>query len=181
MAHSPESSKSIRFDTIGPGTGLKPSRSVDSLSSLSSTGAGVNEETTRFLSPERPTSYYATPGANGASGSPYSTTSYNPYDPLARTASTDISNASSTTLHPSSHGHSHTYTNGYANGNGYSRSPIPSLYGESRVSLASMASENSMTQFRKHDALQDSYGAFSISSKGGKKHLAEMVSHLYLN
>jgi hypothetical protein len=37
-------------------------------------------------------------------------------------------------------------------------------------------SGQSMTHFRKHDKLQDSYGAFSISSKGGNKHLGQMVS-----
>ena len=43
-----------------------------------------------------------------------------------------------------------------------------SLYGDSR-------SEDSMTHFRGYDSLRDMYPASSISSKGGKRHLGEMV------
>ena len=37
-------------------------------------------------------------------------------------------------------------------------------------------SEDSMTHFRKYDSLREMYPAFSISSKGGKRHLSDMVS-----
>jgi hypothetical protein len=72
--------------------------------------------------------------------------------------------------------------NGYSGyGGGYGSGPYSAEgsaeFGQSRLSLNSMRSEGSLTHFRKHDALNDSYGAFSISSKGGKRHLADMVSH----
>ncbi|ORY28762.1 beta-glucan synthesis-associated protein-domain-containing protein [Naematelia encephala] len=159
---SPESSKSVHYEPLNT---LRPSRSIDSLSSeVSSTGAGVNEETNRFLYPpgdaarvgtgflslNRPSSYYA-----------------------------PIDGASPNTLQPP--------TMSYAlNQPSYSPyevnperlvdpSPVPSLYGESKVSLA--ASESSMTHFRKFDALaggEAGYANWSVTSKGGKQHLANM-------
>ena len=167
---SPESSKTVRL-------GMARSTSRDSFASdLSSTGAGVNEEQNRFLSPERPMSYYAPSSSDGhgsASGSgsthyppmSYSLAapSYSPYDPYPQNGG-------------SSDGHG--YDNGYGYENGYPRekgkSPLPSLYGGSMVSLGSTKSEGSMTHFRKYDALEGS-SAFSITSKGGKKHIVDMV------
>jgi hypothetical protein len=60
--------------------------------------------------------------------------------------------------------------NGWGNGdgNGYG-------YGDSRVSLNSIGSEGSMTHFKKYDALREGYPNLSISSKGGKRQLGDMV------
>ena len=142
---------SVRYSN-GNGNGQRlRSTSRDSFASdVSSTGAGVDGDPGRFLSPERPSSYYAPidgapasalypPTMNYALSAP----SYSPYEiNPARMADP---------------------------------SPVPSLYGDSRVSLHSMKSEDSMTHFRKYDSLRDMYPAFSISSKGGKRHLGDMV------
>ena len=146
---SPESAKSVRFSS-----GLRPSTSRDSLvSDVSSTGAGIDGDPGRFLSPERPSSYYAP--IDGASPSALypptisyalSAPSYSPYE-----------NNPARMADPN---------------------PIPSLYGDSRISLHSNKSEDSMTHFRKYDSLRDMYPAFSISSKGGKRHLGEMVGQI---
>lgn len=52
----------------------------------------------------------------------------------------------------------------------------PSIYAESAFSVASYISEGSMTHFKKYDALKENYSSYSISSKGGPRHLGEMVS-----
>jgi hypothetical protein len=66
------------------------------------------------------------------------------------------------------------------NVNGYSGDggpePARSLYAQSMMSVQTRGSDSSLTHFRKHDHIQDSYGAFSISSKGGTKHLGKNVS-----
>lgn len=146
---SPESTKSTRFSN-----GLRPSTSRDSLvSDVSSTGAGVDGDPGRFLSPERPSSYYAP--IDGASPSALypptmsyalSAPSYSPYETNPARM-----------VDPS---------------------PIPSMYGDSRVSLHSIKSEDSLTHFTKYDSLRDMYPAFSISSKGGKRHIGDMVGCL---
>ena len=51
----------------------------------------------------------------------------------------------------------------------------PSIYTESRFSVATSGSEKSMTHFHKYDALKDAYSSHSISSKGGQRHLADLV------
>ena len=68
--------------------------------------------------------------------------------------------------------------NGNGNTNGYSTdpAPAPSLYAQSMMSVQTRASDTSLTHFKKHDHLQDSYGAFSISSKGGKRNMGNAVS-----
>lgn len=144
---SPESAKSIRFSN-----GIRPSTSRDSLvSDVSSTGAGVDGDPGRFLSPERPSSYYAP--IDGASPSALypptmnyalSAPSYSPFETNPARM-----------VDPGS---------------------VPSLYGDSRVSLHSITSEHSMTHFKKYDSLRDMYPAFSISSKGGKRSIGDMVS-----
>ncbi|KAK4685737.1 beta-glucan synthesis-associated protein KRE6, partial [Tremellales sp. Uapishka_1] len=157
---SPESSKSIRFENQTP---LRRSNSQLSMaSSVSSTGAGVGDERDRrFLSAERPTSYYApidgaTPNTLYPPTLNYglSAPSYSPYGDPSPDAN-------------------HAY------GVMPNAQPVPSLYGDSRVSLVSQTSDHSMTHFRKHDALKDEYAKFSISSKGGKggkRHLGDMFS-----
>jgi len=141
----PSSSPIPKYDSRGyPTRGppdppiLKHSTSSTSISSVSTTGAGVGENG-RFLSPEKPTTFTEYPPINNYALSAHS---YQPYDK--------------------------------------NPSPEPSLYGESRygdsrVSLErsrSAVSDNSMTHFKKYDVVGQE---FSISSKGGRKHLADMV------
>jgi hypothetical protein len=151
-----------------------PLRSVSrgSMVSISTLGPGVDEEmySREYMTatPDRPSTYWAEgQGETVAGASIYPPMSYSlsessrdPYDP-----------------NPLGFGSS----NPYGQGTGNHQGPLPSLYGESKVSLASMRSEDSMTHFKKFDSMQDSYGAFSISSKGGKRRLGDMVSvHLYV-
>ena len=141
-----ESAKSVSFSK-----GHRPSKSRDSfVSDVSSTGAGIDGDPGRFLSPERPSSYYAP--IDGASPSALypptisyalSAPSYSPYE-----------------INPARM---------------VNPQPVPSLYRDSMISLHSNKSEDSMTHFRKYDSLRDMYPAFSISSKGGKRHLGDMV------
>lgn len=86
------------------------------------------------------------------------------------------------------------YSSGGIGGRRSGTSPLPSLYdhdpgygygandsdprAQSSISVATQFSTQSMTHFRKYDTMQDSYGAFSISSKGGRKHLGQTVSYL---
>lgn len=154
---SPENGKNGRYL-------LKTSRSQDSLASeVSSTGAGVNEEAGRFLSSSnRPTSYLASnEPAIGA------------YPPVMDYS---LSAASYDPYHASNTGY--TWKSGNGGGGGYSSGPEPaqSIYAQSMMSVQTRASDSSLTHFKKHDHLQDSYGAFSISSKGGTKHLGNNVS-----
>lgn len=165
-----------RFDSRGyPNKNGEPSDSIPlrsisrgSMVSISTAGAGVDEDfsySREFMTatPERPSTYFAEgQGETVAGASIYppmsyslSETSRDPYDP-----------------HPPGFG----ANNPYGQGTGNHPGPLPSLYGDSKVSLASMRSDNSMTHFKRFDAMQDSYGAFSMSSKGGKRHLGEMVS-----
>lgn len=153
---SPESAKSLlRFENGYGGVAMKHSKSDESISSISTTGAGVNEETesvrlNRFAN--RPSSYYAASDAPSSATMVYppvlnyNMPGYNPYD------------------------NGHGYTNGKSG-----TSPLPSLYGDSRASLHSTYSGDSMTHFKRQDAMQDHYGAFSISSKGGKRHIVDAV------
>jgi len=143
---SPESAKSVRFSN-----GLRPSTSRDSSASdISSTGAGVDGDAGRFLSPVRPSSYYAP--IDGASPSAL-------YPPTMNYA-----------LSAPSYSPYETNPERMANGG-----VVPSLFGDSRVSLNSVNSEDNRTHFRKYDSLRDMYPAFSISSKGGKRHIGDMV------
>jgi hypothetical protein len=203
--YPPEGSKSSRIIN-----GLPASESHGSLASVSSTGAGVDEETNRFLSnSSRPMSYYtSTGGGAGASTSSSSeghtpSSAYPPvmnyslaaasYDPYDNPANGDLRRSPEPSLHGyngsdsyngyngNGNGYNDYGNNGYSGyGGGYGSGPYSAEgsaeFGQSRVSLNSMRSEGSLTHFRKHDALNDSYGAFSISSKGGKRHLADMVS-----
>jgi hypothetical protein len=157
----------------GESSDFIPLRSVSrgSMVSISTAGGGfgVDEEPTMFSrefmtsTPDRPSTYYADgQGETVAGASIYPPMSYalsesgrDPYNP-----------------NPTGFG----ANNPYGQGTGNHPGPLPSLYGDSKVSLASMRSETSMTHFRRYDAMQDSYGAFSISSKGGKRHLGEIVS-----
>jgi hypothetical protein len=68
------------------------------------------------------------------------------------------------------------FSDPYGVGTGSHSGPLPSIYGSSKVSLASMRSEDSMSHFRRYDTMQDNYGAFSMRKKGGKRQLEEMVS-----
>ncbi|WWD21278.1 hypothetical protein CI109_105762 [Kwoniella shandongensis] len=152
------SPESVRYGESS--SGIRPSQSHDSLSSeLSSTGAGVNEETGHFLSPERASHYV--PSAYTHSQSSH--THVNPTPTSLYPPTLDYS-LSAPSYSP--------YDNHHGNPN-----PLPSLYGDSRVSLASQNSGDSMTHFKQYDSLKDGgLGAFSISSKGGKRHLADMFS-----
>jgi hypothetical protein len=162
---SPESSKSIRFNdpTMYTST-IHPNRSQESLNSISSTAAGVSyneypphqrsSSDTRFLSPERPSSYYA-----------------------------PIDGASPNTLFPPtmSYGLNQPSYSPYETNPDRMVDPayVPSGWdggGDSRISVNTVGSEGSMTQFRKYDALREGYPDFSISSKGGKRQLGDMVS-----
>lgn len=172
---SPETPRGSQYQAISL------SESADSLASDSSTRAGVGayggagregeDEAARFLSPERPGSYYAT-SSNGHS---YDGASLYP---------------------PTSHAYPYPGSNGqpqaYAYGDGtspygassasMSDTYVPSLYAQgagangSHVSLTSLNSGNSMTHFRKYDALGTAYSSASVTSKGGKRHLADMFS-----
>nr|XP_019049754.1 hypothetical protein I302_00173 [Kwoniella bestiolae CBS 10118]OCF28684.1 hypothetical protein I302_00173 [Kwoniella bestiolae CBS 10118] len=163
----------------GKGLGLRTSQSNDSLSSgVSSTGAGVNEETSNFLNTghKNQTSYfmpnYSSSSSASASGSASST---GPSPVSLYPPNLDYS------LSSQSYSPYDQPTGIVPNPN-----PLPSLYGDSRVSLNSMHSGESTTGFRKHDHLDLGYAEngdrgygysnFSISSKGGKKHLADMFS-----
>jgi hypothetical protein len=135
--------------------------------SISTIGAGVDEDiySREYMTstPDRPSTYFAEgQGETVAGASIYPPTSYK----------FSVSSGDPYESAPPDFSASHTYGPGKGNHQG----PLPSIYGESKVSLASMRSEDSMTHFRKFDSMQDSYGAFSISSKGGKRHLGEMVS-----
>ncbi|WVF65398.1 hypothetical protein IAT40_000125 [Kwoniella sp. CBS 6097] len=163
------------------GQGIKPSRSIDSLSSeVSSTGAGVNEETSRFISSssDRPTSYYLPSYHTHSGSSSGGSTIPTPHSLYPPTLDYSLSAPSYS-----------PYDNGGVLSN---PNPLPSLYGDSRVSLNSMQSGESMTHLRQFDSLKGSggegghgqggvgpgygYSNFSISSKGGKRHLADMFS-----
>jgi len=164
-----------RFDSRGyPNKNGEPSDSIPlrsisrgSMVSISTAGAGLDEDmySREYMTstPDRPSTYFAEgQGKSVAGASIYPPTSYSlsessrdPYDP-----------------NPPGFGSS----NPYGQGTGNHQGPLPSLYGDSKVSLASMRSEDSMTHFRKFDSMQDSYGAFSVSSKGGKRRMGEMVS-----
>jgi hypothetical protein len=146
---------------------LRTSTSRDSLASdVSSTGAGVNEESGRFLSSSnRPTSYIAshdTPGSVYPPVMDYSLSAPS-YDPNHA-----LNAAGYAWKSGSSQDHSNSYNTG--------PEPARSLYAQSMMSVQTRASDSSLTHFKKHDHLQDSYGAFSISSKGGTKHLGNNVS-----
>ena len=163
-----------RFDSRGyPNKNGEPSDSIPlrsisrgSMVSISTAGAGFDDDmySREYMTstPDRPSTYFAEgQGGSVAGASIYPPVSYSlsepsrdPYD-----------------HNPPGFG-SH---NPYGQGTGNHQGPLPSLYGDSKVSLASMRSEDSMTHFRKFDSMQDSYGAFSVSSKGGKRHLGEMV------
>jgi hypothetical protein len=137
--------------------------------SISTAGAGLDEETTMFTreymtaTPDRPSTYYAQgQGETVAGASIYPPMSYS------------LSETSRDPYNPNPMGFG--ANNPYGQGTGNHPGPLPSLYGDSKVSLASMRSEDSMTHFRKFDAMQDSYGAFSMSSRGGKRRLGEVVS-----
>jgi len=142
------------------------SMSRGSMVSISTIGAGVDEDmySREYMTstPDRPSTYFAEgQGGTVAGASLYppmsyslSETSRDPYDP-----------------NPPGFG----ANNPYGQGTGNHQGPLPSLYGDSKVSLTSMRSQDSLTHFRKFDAMQDSYGAFSMTSKGGKRHLGEMV------
>ncbi|KAK8844068.1 hypothetical protein IAR55_006862 [Kwoniella newhampshirensis] len=161
------SPESMRYGEPSSSSGLRPSPSHDSLASdLSSTGAGVNEETGHFLSPERASSYYV-PSAYTHSQSSH--THVNP-TPVSLYPPTLDYSLSAPSYSPYDY---------HANSTGIvpNPNPLPSLYGDSRVSLASQRSGDSMTHFKQFDSLKDGgLGAFSISSKGGKRHLADMFS-----
>jgi hypothetical protein len=165
-----------RFDSRGyPYKNGEPSDSIalrsisrGSMVSISTAGAGVDEDFSysreyMTATPDRPSTYIAEGhGETVAGASIYPPMSYSlaetsrdPYDPYPPGFGAD---------------------NPYGQGTGNHPGPLPSLYGDSKVSLASMRSENSMTHFKRYDAMQDSYGAFSISSKGGKRHFGETVS-----
>nr|XP_019009982.1 uncharacterized protein I206_05544 [Kwoniella pini CBS 10737]OCF48763.1 hypothetical protein I206_05544 [Kwoniella pini CBS 10737] len=170
--------------------GLKTSNSQESLhsnsSEVSSTGAGVNEETSNFLStghankqsyyiPQYSTSSGSVIGSSSSSSHNQGPSPTNSYPP-----NLDYS-LSSISYKPYDDNHSGIVGN---------TNPLPSLYGDSRVSLNSLGSgeSSSAAHFRQHDQLKylehginsDSrgygYSNFSISSKGGKKHLADMFS-----
>ena len=163
-----------RFDSRGyPNKSGEPSDSIPlrsisrgSMVSISTAGPGFDDDiySREYMTstPDRPSTYFAEgQGGSVAGASIYPPVSYSlsepsrdPYD-----------------HNPPGFG-SH---NPYGQGTGNHQGPLPSLYGDSKVSLASMRSEDSMTHFRKFDSMQDSYGAFSVSSKGGKRHLGEMV------
>lgn len=165
-----------RYDSRGYPTTTNgdstPLRSVSrtSIASVSSAGAGVDEEivsmySRQFLTatPDRPSTYYAEGGGETVAGASV-------YPP---TMSYSLSESSRDPYDPNPAGFG--ANNPYGQGTGNHAGPLSSLYGDSKVSLTSLRSEHSMTHFRKHDALQDSYGAFSISSKGGKRHIGDMV------
>ncbi|WRT69225.1 uncharacterized protein IL334_006209 [Kwoniella shivajii] len=168
------------------GYGLRSSQSNDSLSSeISSTGAGVNEENSKFLSTgsNRPTSYYLPNYSSSGSGSGSASGS-------GSGASSSSHGPSPTTLYPPNLDYSLSnpsyspYDNVANGGIVPNPNPLPSLYGDSRVSLNSMNSGESMTHFRQHDHLRHmdngergyGYSNLSITSKGGKKHLSDMFS-----
>jgi hypothetical protein len=166
-----------RFDSRGYPTregesgSSTPLRSVSrgSMVSISTAGAGLDEETTMSTreymtaTPDRPSTYYAQgQGETVAGASIYPPMSYS------------LSETSRDPYNPNPMGFG--ANNPYGQGTGNHPGPLPSLYGDSKVSLASMRSEDSMTHFRKFDAMQDSYGAFSMSSRGGKRRLGEVVS-----
>nr|XP_018259340.1 uncharacterized protein I303_08268 [Kwoniella dejecticola CBS 10117]OBR81498.1 hypothetical protein I303_08268 [Kwoniella dejecticola CBS 10117] len=180
------------------GLGLKTSRSQDSLrsassaSDVSSTGAGVNEETSNFLSTGHGNkqSYYMPPYSSSGSGSASATGSSSSHS--------NSQGPSPVTAYPpnldyslSSISYSPYETNDVnRSGLGSIHNPLPSLYGDSRVSLNSLGSgeSSSAAHLRQHDHLKYlehginsddrgyGYSNFSISSKGGKKHLADMFS-----
>jgi hypothetical protein len=166
---SPESSRSVRYtDPPLYSTTLHPNRSQESLNSISSNSAGVSYNTnsypppssrepsgSRFLSAERPSTYYA-----------------------------PIDGASPNTLYPPtmSYGLNQPSYSPYETNLDRMVNPptVPDLYsntwaGESRLSVNSMASDNSMTHFNK-DPLRGGPSSFSISSKGGKRQLGDMVN-----
>lgn len=160
------------------GESSRPLRSVSrgSVRSVSTAGAGVDEELTMYTrqfmtaTPDRPSTYFAEGGGDTVAGASI-------YPPM----SYSLSEHSRDPYEPTSYDPNPTgfgANNPYGQGTGNHAGPLPSLYGDSKVSLTSLRSEHSMTHFRKYDALQDSYGAFSISSKGGKRHLGEMVRTL---
>ncbi|WWC91061.1 uncharacterized protein L201_006002 [Kwoniella dendrophila CBS 6074] len=181
---SPERYQNVHR-TGNKGLGLRTSHSNDSLSSeVSSTGAGVNEETSNFLSTghNQHSSYYMPNYSTSATSSRGSSSSHSQqpstivplYPP-----NLDYSLASPSYSPYDDQNHTRT-TGSHSN-------PLPSLYGDSRVSLNSMHSDGSSTQFKNHDHLKYmengiaqngayGYSNFSISSKGGKKHLADMFS-----
>lgn len=140
---------------------LRTSRSHDSLASeVSSTGAGVNEESGRFLSSSnRPTSYYASSDAPTVHPVMDYSLSAPSYDPNHANGKLE--------------GTGYVWKSGGANGG---PEPAQSLYAQSMMSVQTRTSDTSMTHFKKHEHVSDSYGAFSISSKGGKKHLGNNVS-----
>ncbi|WVQ63753.1 uncharacterized protein L199_001906 [Kwoniella botswanensis] len=163
----------------GKGLGLRSSHSNDSLSSeVSSTGAGVNEESSNFLNTgHKPqTSYYIPQYSSASSAS------------ASASASGSSTGPSPASLYPPNLDYSLSSPSylPYDQPTGVvtNSNPLPSLYGESRVSLNSLKSGESLTQFRKYDHLNYAengergygYSNFSISSKGGKKHLADMFS-----
>lgn len=150
-----------------------PLRSVSrgSMVSISTAGAGMDDEPTMFTrefmtsTPDRPSTYYADGHGETVAGASI-------YPPMPMSYSLSESSRDPYNPNPTGFG----ANNPYGQGTGNHPGPLPSLYGDSKVSLASMRSENSMTHFRRYDAMQDSYGAFSITSKGGKRHFGEIVS-----
>jgi hypothetical protein len=169
-APSPESNKSLPFDR----SRLPPSDSHDSLSSVSTTGAGVNEEAGPFLSEysERPSSHFGPLSSEGHTPADLypPVINYSLSAPSCNLYDNPVDGQIRRSPEPSLYGYD--YDGGSGNGHGgYGYG----VFGESRVSLNRMNSEASMTHFKKYDSLNDSYGAFSVSSKGGKKHIADMV------
>lgn len=153
----------------------RPLRSVSRGSVLSTTGGGGGEDdmpmyTRQFMTatPERPSTYVAEGNGETVAGASI-------YPPVPMSYSTSEISRDPYDPNPMGFG----ANNPYGQGTGNHVAPLPSLYGDSKLSLASMRSENSRTQFRRFDALQDSYGAFSfnsLSSKGGKRHVEDSVS-----
>lgn len=154
---------------------IRPLRSVSRGSVLSTTGGGEDDMpmyTRQFMTatPERPSTYLAEGNGETVAGASI-------YPPVPMSYSTSEISRDPYDPNPVGFGANNPYGQGTGNHNHVA--PLPSLYGDSKVSLASMRSEHSTTQFRRYDALQDSYGAFSfnsLSSKGGKRHVEDSVS-----
>lgn len=126
--------------------------SHSSFVSISTTGAGVADGG-RLLTPDK--SVHQSYQDGGSPSEPL-------YPPITAPMSYSLSSPS---YDP--YGYSSAYEPG--------PSPAASLYGDSRVSLDTVTST---MQFGKYDALRDpSRGDLSISSRGGQRGLADMVSH----
>lgn len=150
----------------------RPLRSVSrgSVASVSNGDMGGEEEMTIYTrqfmtaTPDRPSTYFADGKGESVAGASI-------YPPMPMSYSTSETSRDPYDPNPLGFGAS----NPYGQGTGNHAGPLPSLYGDSKISLATMRSEYSTTNFRRHDALQDSYGAFSFSGRGGKRHLADSV------